>query len=127
MWISVTINNTLTDTTVITLLTTFKVSLIVRNTSGKNLENVAVTHILPAGWEILSKLPSGNVSYQDQRDDRMLSYIDRLAKDESVNIRFNISATYAGHYYLPSVHAEAMYDATIMGCTESAECTVVNK
>lgn len=107
--------------------TTFKASLIVRNTSGKNLENVAVTHILPAGWEILSKLPSGNVSYQDQRDDRMLSYIDRLAKDESVNIRFNISATYAGHYYLPSVHAEAMYDATIMGCTESAECTVVNK
>lgn len=107
--------------------TTFKASLIVRNTSGKNLEHVAVTHILPAGWEILSKLPSGNVSYQDQRDDRLLSYIDHLANGETVNIRFNISATYAGHYYLPSVHAEAMYDATIMGCTESSECTVEGK
>jgi len=107
--------------------TTFKASLIVRNTSGRDLEHVAVTHILPAGWEILSRLPSGNVSYQDQRDDRLLSYIDNLRNGESVNIRFSISATYAGLYYLPSVHAEAMYDATTNGCTESSECTVSAK
>ncbi len=107
--------------------TTFKASLIVKNTSGKALEHVAVTHILPAGWEVLSKLPSGNISYQDQRDDRLLTYIDRLGAGESVNIRFNLSATYAGHYYLPSVHAEAMYDANINGCTDSAECSVVGK
>ena len=107
--------------------TTFKASLVVRNTSGKDLEHVAVTHILPAGWEILSKLPSGNVSFQDQRDDRMLTYIDRLRNGESVNIKFNLSATYAGQYYLPSVHAEAMYDATTSGCTESGECEVTGK
>lgn len=99
----------------------------VRNTSGKDLEHVAVTHILPAGWEILSKLPSGNVSFQDQRDDRMLTYIDRLRNGESLNIKFNLSAAYAGQYYLPSVHAEAMYDATTSGCTESGECEVVGK
>jgi len=104
--------------------TTFKASLVIRNTSGRDLQNVAITHILPAGWEILSKLPSGNVSYQDQRDDRLLSYIDHLRKDEAVTIRINLSATYAGQYYLPSVHAEAMYDATTMGCTESGECEV---
>lgn len=107
--------------------TTFKASLVVRNTSGKDLEHVAVTHILPAGWEILSKLPSGNVSFQDQRDDRMLTYIDRLRNGESLNIKFNLSAAYAGQYYLPSVHAEAMYDATTSGCTESGECEVVGK
>lgn len=103
---------------------TFRASLVVRNTSGRDLQNVAVTHILPAGWEILTRLPSGNVSYQDQRDDRLLSYIDHLPAGQSVTISFGISATYAGRYYLPSVHAEAMYDATIMGCTESGECEV---
>ena len=107
--------------------TTFKVSLLVRNTSDRDLEHVAVTHILPAGWEILSKLPSGNVSYQDQRDDRMLSYIDLLRKGESVNIRMNVSATYAGKYYLPAAQAEVMYDAAISGCTESSECVVTGK
>lgn len=107
--------------------TTFKVSLMVRNTSGRDLEHIAVTHILPAGWEILGKLPSGNVSYQDQRDDRMLSYIDQLRNGESVNIRMTLSATYAGHYYLPAAQAEVMYDATISGCTESGECVVTGK
>lgn len=107
--------------------TTFQASLLVRNTSGKDLEHVAVTHILPAGWEILGKLPSGNVSYQDQRDDRMLSYIDYLRNGESVNIRLSLSATYAGQYYLPAAQAEVMYDANISGCTESGECVVTGK
>ncbi len=106
---------------------TFQASLLVRNTSGHDLEHVAVTHILPAGWEILAKLPSGNVSYQDQRDDRMLSYIDHLRAGESVNIRMTLSATYAGKYYLPAAQAEAMYDANVSGCTESGECVVTGK
>lgn len=111
----------------LTQSTTFQASLLVRNTSGKDLEHIAVTHILPAGWEILGKLPSGNVSYQDQRDDRMLSYIDFLRNGESVNIRLSLSATYAGQYYLPAAQAEVMYDATISGCTESGQCVVVGK
>ena len=104
--------------------TTFKAYLTVRNTSGKDQQNIAVTHIVPAGWEILAAQPAGTISYQDVRDDRVLSYIDRLPVNESVTIRLNLSATYAGQYYMPSVQAEAMYDASIMGCTESAECEV---
>lgn len=104
--------------------TTFKAYLTVRNTSGKDQQNIAVTHIVPAGWEILAAQPSGAISYQDVRDDRVLSYIDRLPVNESVTIRINLSATYAGLYYMPSVHAEAMYDASIMGCTESSNCEV---
>ena len=104
--------------------TTFKAVLTVRNTSGAAQDHVAVTHIVPAGWEILSAQPSGTVNYQDVRDDRVLSYIDRLPVNESVTIRLSLSATYAGQYYMPSVHAEAMYDATVTGCTESSSCEV---
>lgn len=103
---------------------TFKATLTIRNSSNKDLEHIAVTHILPAGWEILSTLPASAVSYQDVRDDRLLSYIDRLNRGQVVEISFCISATYAGKYYLPSVRAEAMYDNTLNGCTESGECEV---
>ena len=106
------------------LNTTFKAKLTVRNTAGKNLENVAITHILPAGWEVLSATPSGTIHYQDKRDDRILSYIDLLRTNETVTVDLTLSATYAGKYYLPAVQAEAMYEATIQGCTASGECEV---
>lgn len=104
--------------------TTFKAVVTIRNVSGNRLENIAVTHIIPAGWEILSSLPTGSINYQDLRDDRLLSYIDELRNYDSVTITVKLSATYAGQYYLPSISAEAMYDATISGCTESSECVV---
>lgn len=107
--------------------TTFRCAVTISNTAGTDLENIAVTHILPAGWEILSASGAGTIHYQDRRDDRLLSYIDLLRKGESVTIRLNLSATYAGRFYLPSVQAEAMYDAKVMGCTESDEVVVAAK
>lgn len=104
--------------------TTFKAILSVYNVSGANQENVAVSYIVPAGWEILSSNPTGDIHYQDLRDDRIYSYIDRLKQGESATITISLSATYAGLYYLPSAHAEVMYDASVMGCTASSECEV---
>jgi len=104
--------------------TTFKAIVRVRNVSQKSAEHVAITHIVPAGWEILKSEPSSNVNYQDLRDDRLLSYVDNLAPGAMATINVSLSATYAGSYYLPSVHAEAMYDNTISGCTSSATCEV---
>lgn len=104
--------------------TTFRAQVSIRNTSGQPQKNIAVTHIVPAGWEILNAQPTGKINYQDQRDDRLLSYIDQLPAGESVTIQVNLSATYSGQYYLPSVQAEAMYNATVSGCTESGECVV---
>lgn len=103
---------------------TFKAKLRVRNLEGKAIDNVAITHILPAGWEVLKAEPSGNINYQDLRDDRVLSYVDHLSAYDTVTIQLVLSATYAGSYYLPSVHAEAMYDNTISGCTASGSCVV---
>lgn len=103
---------------------TFKAVVAVRNTSTKNVENIAVTHVLPAGWEILKATGSDGISYQDVRDDRVLSYIDLLHNGSVNYITLNISATYAGQYYMPSISAEAMYDNTITGCTHSSMVTV---
>lgn len=103
---------------------TFKAYISVRNTSGSKQEHIAVTHILPAGWEILSADANNNCDYYDIRDDRMLTYKDVMQSGETITIIVNISATYAGHYYMPSIHAEAMYNASVAGCTESSECTI---
>lgn len=104
--------------------TTFKAVLSIHNVTGKAQENVAVSYIVPAGWEILSTTPTGDIHYQDVRDDRVYSYINHLKQGESLTITYSLSATYSGRYYLPSAHAEVMYDATVMGCTESGECEV---
>ena len=104
--------------------TTFKACVTVHNASGKELNNVALTHILPAGWEVLSATPAGQVSYQDLRDDRVYTYIDHMRMGESVTVTLSLSATYSGHYYMPSVYAEAMYDSTINGRTASSDCVV---
>lgn len=103
--------------------TTFTATVTVRNTTGKALENIAVTHILPAGWEVLScDAPSS--SYYDVRDDRVMTYFDRMSNGNSQTIELTVSATYSGVYYLPAVTAEAMYDNTIMGCSRSGESIV---
>ena len=85
---------------------------------------MAITHILPAGWEVLSATPSGGIHYQDLRDDRVLSYVDLLRNNETASVELSLSATYAGKYYLPAVQAEAMYEASISGSTASGECVV---
>ena len=112
------------DPASLTQSATFVATVTLRNASGRDLQHVALTHIVPAGWEILSAQPSGSVNYQDVRDDRVLSYVDRLKTGATETIRVNLSATYAGTYYLPSIHAEAMYDATVSGCTASSTCVV---
>ena len=111
----------------------------VTNVSGLRIDNIALTEILPAGWEIhndrldeqsvagkLSEpvgprdawmIPGGSSSaaahsdYTDIRDDRILQYFGLQA---GATIRFDtrVNAAYRGRFYLPSVLVEAMYDAT---------------
>ena len=91
----------------------------VSNISGKNLNNIAITQILPAGMEILSADKPAKADYQDVRDDRLLSYIGKMARGESVQIVVKLSATYQGNYYMPACTAEDMYNKSIFGCNAS--------
>ncbi len=86
----------------------------VRNTSGRKLEELALTQIFPSGWEIngLSPGKSEGCDYRDVRDDRVYTYFD-LAPGGEVTFSVPANASYQGHFYLPPISVEAMYDASI--------------
>ena len=113
--------------------TNFSAVVTIRNTSSRGYNHLVLSEIFPAGWEILNtrflneaatdSLVAG-VSYQDIRDDRVYSYIDRLPAGRQVAVRINLCAVYSGRFYLPPVYCEAMYDHLIRANTEGKRITV---
>jgi len=113
----------------------------VRNDTSLRIDNIALTQIFPAGWEIhndrldgadaagtrdeepqrrrpLWMIPDGSrdatqatLDYTDIRDDRMMQYFG-LRSGETIRFETRLNAAYRGRYYLPSVLVEAMYDTT---------------
>jgi alpha-2-macroglobulin len=112
----------------------------VKNTGKRTLDNIALSQLVPAGWEIRNdrledvategertKDPSAyqrywwvpaayrnairTAEYTDIRDDRVLRYFG-LQGGESIFFETRINAAYQGRFYLPGVGAEAMYEAT---------------
>ncbi len=55
-------------------------------------------------------------TYQDIRDDRVLTYFD-LRRGESKSFTVRLQAAYAGRFILPAVLCEAMYDPTVRART----------
>jgi len=112
----------------------------VRNTSTIAIDNIALTQIVPAGWEIHNERLGGSdtpgvrdgaasnpfdgtraattarIDYLDIRDDRVLRYFG-LRPGESIRFETRVNAAYRGRFYLPSVIAEAMYDASTQAHT----------
>ena len=113
----------------------------ISNTSGTtDYTNLALTHIIPAGWEVYNErmtVPeaepqettdsSGNVSgkytYQDIRDDRVLTYFN-LRRGETKIFTIRLQATYAGNFILPAVQCEAMYDVNVQARSKAGRTTV---
>jgi uncharacterized protein YfaS (alpha-2-macroglobulin family) len=113
----------------------------VRNVGKRRLSNLALTQMVPAGWEIRNErmdggrelgtitpaeprtrgwwwIPDGSpdathreAEHVDIRDDRVMQYFSLRAGD-SIRFRTRLNAAYLGRYYLPGISAEAMYDAT---------------
>jgi uncharacterized protein YfaS (alpha-2-macroglobulin family) len=81
-----------------------------------NLNYLALSQILPSGWEIhnnrMDNNPIGNKyqtpRYQDIRDDRVYTHFD-LASKQKVTYVLLLNASYVGRYYLPGFSCEAMY------------------
>lgn len=100
--------------------TDFKVQVSITNPGTRgNVEELALTQIFPAGWEILnSRMNSayaGNSSaydYQDIRDDRINTYFD-LRSGQTKTFTYYLNSTYKGTYYMPTISCEAMYDKSI--------------
>ena len=103
--------------------------------------NLALTHIIPSGWEIYnermlvadtessdnmastSRNSISKYSYQDIRDDRVLTYFN-LRRGETKAFTVRLQATYAGNFILPAVQCEAMYDATVQARSKAGRTTV---
>jgi alpha-2-macroglobulin len=114
----------------------------IRNVSKRRLENLALTQMVPAGWEIRNERmdggdalgtttpaePRNNSGWwwipDGSRDatSKIAEYVDirddrvqqyfGLRASDTITFRTRLNAAYLGRYYLPGTSAEAMYDAT---------------
>jgi alpha-2-macroglobulin len=114
--------------------------LTVRNVSKRQLDNLALSQLVPAGWEIRNDRLEGvdtqgersaenqplgqfwwvpaawrnqamrGAEYVDIRDDRVQRFFS-LNAGESIFFETRLNAAYLGRFYLPGTSVEAMYDA----------------
>jgi len=113
--------------------TDFVIKVKITNTSvSTTYTNLALTHILPSGWEIFNtrladnaaeseshsnRGQRGGITYQDIRDDRVLSYFD-LSPNKSITVSIRVQAAYIGRFFMPAVVCQAMYDNTVYARTQ---------
>lgn len=109
-------NGSIVDVTKLSQGTDFVAEITISNNKNEKIKDVALTQILPSGWEIVNtrftdfgSYAENNVDHEDIRDDRTNFYFD-LGKYETKTIRVLLNASYLGNYYLPGVQCEAMYD-----------------
>ncbi|MEM9077575.1 MAG: MG2 domain-containing protein [Bacteroidota bacterium] len=98
--------------------TEMEATITVFNSSNDYVDNIALTQIVPSGWEIVdtsyagtSNTNSSKADYIDVRDDRTHFYFDLGAK-KSKTFSVKLNASFLGDYYLPGSQVEAMYDNT---------------
>lgn len=110
-----------------------KVSIENLRTRGRNIQELALSQIFPSGWEIqndrLSTMSSTNdnsqYDYRDVRDDRVYTFFDIGYNTNTVNFSVNLTAAYAGRFYLSPVYVEAMYDNKIQAKNDGMWIEVV--
>ncbi|KGO91552.1 alpha-2-macroglobulin family protein [Flavobacterium subsaxonicum] len=111
--------------------TEFVAEVTVSNRKGEYVDNVALTQIIPSGWEIVNtrftdfgSFAENAVDYTDIRDDRTNFYFS-LKSNETKTFRILLNASYPGSYYLPGVQCEAMYDNSYLSRTKGQWVKVV--
>jgi uncharacterized protein YfaS (alpha-2-macroglobulin family) len=108
----------------------------VSNTTNRPVQNVALTQLVPSGWEILNTRLDGTQSaslggvkadrpdYFDQRDDRVYSYFS-LTAGATKKFPILVHSSYLGEFLMPGAYAEAMYDNNYKASLEGAKTKVV--
>ncbi len=110
--------------------TDFTVTIKVVNVSKvKDYTNLALTAMIPSGWEIVNDRLLGGGSegdtfrYRDIRDDRVNWFFD-LPKGAGKTFKIKMHASYQGEFILPTVKCEAMYDPHVSANTASGTAKV---
>jgi hypothetical protein len=79
---------------------------------------MALRQIFPSGWEIantrldkegVSGQENNNFTYQDIRDDRVLTFFDMTYSGSKTYV-VHLNASYVGRFYFPGTLCEAMYE-----------------
>ena len=111
--------------------TEFIAEVTIKNLKNERVENVALSQILPSGFEIVNTRftdfgdATNNVAdYIDIRDDRTNFYFP-LKSGETKTFNVLLNASYLGNYYLPGLQCEAMYDNTFLARTKGFWVEVV--
>ncbi len=103
----------------------------IKNTTNQNVQNLALTQILPSGFEIINTRFTdygsnftNKADYIDIRDDRTNFYFS-LNSLETRTFKVLLNASYLGKYYLPGLQCEAMYDNTYLARTQGKWIEVI--
>jgi len=96
--------------------TDFMMMVKVTNNTFSRVENIALTEMVPSGWEIQNTrlfeadwgIKESTFDYRDFRDDRVNTYFT-LNRGETKTFVLILNAAYKGKYFQPSVWCEAMY------------------
>ncbi|MCR5724098.1 MAG: alpha-2-macroglobulin [Treponema sp.] len=102
---------------------TVELVVTVENTSNSDVDNIALTVPIGTCLEFANDrlgVDSDNprYAYQDIRDDAVYTYFKlyRYAdwgEPKELTFKFYVTVSYSGSYYIPAIHAEAMYDNDI--------------
>lgn len=96
------------------------------------VSNIALTQILPSGWEVSNTLlddnmPSffknSNYDFIDVRDDKIMWFFGS-GRNQTQNFYIKLNAVTPGTYTLSGAYAEAMYDDTYRALSESEKVVV---
>jgi uncharacterized protein YfaS (alpha-2-macroglobulin family) len=88
----------------------------VTNTTFGRVDNIALTQMVPSGWEILNTrlfeanygIKESSFDYRDIRDDRVSTYFS-VNQGETKTFVLILNAAYKGEFFQPSIWCEAMY------------------
>lgn len=111
--------------------TEFIAEVTLKNGKNERVNNIALTQILPSGFEVVNTRytefgsATENVAdYIDIRDDRA-NYYFSLSGGETRKFKMLLNASYLGKYYLPGLQCEAMYDNDFLARTQGQWVEVI--
>lgn len=111
--------------------TEFYAEVTLTNRKNEYVQNVALTQIIPSGFEIVNTRftefgdATDNVAdYIDIRDDRT-NYYFGMKPNETHKFKILLNASYLGKYYLPGLQCEAMYDNEFLARTKGQWIEVI--
>ncbi|WP_159289512.1 alpha-2-macroglobulin family protein [Tenacibaculum maritimum] len=113
--------------------TNFIAEITVKNTTNKHIKNVALTTLIPSGWEIINTrftdfgnhTSTSKVDYTDIRDASIRNYFS-VRSHQTKRFQVLLNASYLGRYYLPGIQVEAMYDNDYVARTKGQWIEVIN-